>query len=165
MNPCPCGYMGTLNHYCTCTPKQIISYQNRLSGPIRERFDLFLTLTSVNLQEYKQSQQESSRLVQLRVKEARERQYQRYGAEICNGIINYQLLINKSPGLESHLPLIQKLSSTKHWSNRTHVKIIRLARTIADMNHAHLVKEEHIQEAVKLYGRQTSEKHAINQPT
>jgi magnesium chelatase family protein len=49
MNPCPCGYYGSPNHYCTCSKKQINAYQNRLSGPMRDRFDIFLSLKPVNL--------------------------------------------------------------------------------------------------------------------
>ena len=49
MNPCPCGFLGSNTHYCTCTPKQIQSYKNRISGPIYDRMDILLFLQSVNL--------------------------------------------------------------------------------------------------------------------
>jgi magnesium chelatase family protein len=153
MNPCPCGYMGSLTHYCTCTPKQIVAYQNRLSGPIRDRFDLFLNLSPVNLQDYKQNHHESSHIVQQRVDSARDRQYERYKEEICNGRVHYQRLMKGSSSLEEHLSFLYKLSSKYSWSNRTQIKIIRLARTIADLNDSHHVKEQHIWEAVKLNRR------------
>jgi magnesium chelatase family protein len=84
---------------CTCTEKQIISYQNRLSGPIRDRFDLFLSLVPVNLKELKGEEREPSEEVQKRVEKARILQYVRYGEEICNGRVDYQRLIKNSPGL------------------------------------------------------------------
>ncbi|QTC40424.1 ATP-binding protein [Bacillus sp. V3] len=68
MNPCPCGYLGSLTHYCTCTEKQIISYQNRLSGPIRDRLDLFLNLVTVNLKEQQGEERERSEEVQKRLR-------------------------------------------------------------------------------------------------
>lgn len=49
MNPCPCGFLGSDNRYCTCTPKQIQSYQSRISGPVYDRIDILLSLESVNL--------------------------------------------------------------------------------------------------------------------
>jgi magnesium chelatase family protein len=78
MNPCPCGYLRSNNHYCTCTPKQISAYQNRLSGPIRDRFDIFLSLKTVNFNEY-HPPSETSETVQKRVERARALQYERYG--------------------------------------------------------------------------------------
>ncbi|TMU83434.1 ATP-binding protein [Bacillus sp. BHET2] len=159
MNPCPCGYLGSLTHYCTCTQRQIIAYQNRLSGPIRDRFDLFLHLSPVNLKEHERSEQESSGAVQQRVKEAKRWQYERYNEEVCNGRVDYQRLMKKSPDLEEHLSFIHKLSSKQHWSNRMQIKVVRLARTIADLDQSEKVTEQHIWEAVKLHRRPHSEKN------
>ncbi len=157
MNPCPCGYLGSLTHYCTCTSKQIIAYQNRLSGPIRDRFDIFLSLTPVHLKD-RVNEKEGSLSVQQRVKKARERQYDRYSEEVCNGRVDYQRLLKSSPDLEEHLPFIHKLSSKQHWSNRMQVKVLRLARTIADLDDSVKVTEQHMWEAVKLHRRPHSEK-------
>ncbi|MBH9967919.1 YifB family Mg chelatase-like AAA ATPase [[Bacillus] enclensis] len=160
MNPCPCGYLGALTHYCTCTEKQIISYQNRLSGPIRDRFDLFLNLAPVNLKEQKEEERESSEEVQKRVEKARFLQYERYGEEICNGRVDYQRIINHSPGLQDRLHYLNNLSLKRNWSNRAQLKVVRLARTIADLAGLEEVEERHIWEAVKLHRRPYSEKHS-----
>jgi magnesium chelatase family protein len=160
MNPCPCGYLGSLTHYCTCTEKQIMSYQNRLSGPIRDRFDLFLNLVPVNLKEQKGEERELSEEVLKRVEKARLLQYERYGEEMCNGRVDYQQLINNSPGLQDKLHYLNNLSLKRNWSNRAQVKVVRLARIIADLAGFEEVEERHIWEAVKLHRRPKSEKHS-----
>jgi magnesium chelatase family protein len=97
MNPCPCGYAGSNSHYCTCSPKHILAYQNKLSGPLRDRFDIFLSLLPVDLRNGMKQDAESSEIVRKRVELARNRQFDRYGAEICNGRVSYTTLITLSP--------------------------------------------------------------------
>jgi magnesium chelatase family protein len=88
-----------------------------------------------------QNEKDGSLSVQRRVKEARERQYNRYSEEVCNGRVDYQRLLKTSPDLEEHLPFIRKLSSKQHWSNRMQVKVLRLARTIVDLDDSVKVME------------------------
>ena len=83
MNPCPCGYLGSNSRYCTCTPKQIQSYKNRISGPIYDRIDILLFLHSVNLDQPVEKSQTSSADIRKRVEKARERQYERYQRVRC----------------------------------------------------------------------------------
>ncbi|NRK74191.1 AAA domain-containing protein, partial [Salmonella enterica subsp. enterica serovar Typhi] len=83
MNPCPCGYLGSLQHYCTCSQKQIQAYRNRLSGPIYDRMDILLSLQSVNVNR-PSTTQESSNDIRKRVEKARVRQYDRYQQEVSN---------------------------------------------------------------------------------
>jgi magnesium chelatase family protein len=112
------------------------------------------------LKEEKEAQRESSDQVQKRVEEASFFQYKRYGEEICNGRVDYQRIITTSPGLQEKMRYLNNLSS-KNWSNRAQVKVIRLARTIADLD-GEEVEERHIWEAVKLHRRPNTEK---NMPT
>ncbi|GER68347.1 hypothetical protein BpJC4_28180 [Weizmannia acidilactici] len=86
MNPCSCGYLVSKHAYCTCTPKLISSYQNRVSGPILDRFNLLLHLQSVSLTSAPLQANESSEKIRKRVMEARERQYERYGEQRGNGV-------------------------------------------------------------------------------
>lgn len=71
MNPCPCGYTGSNTHYCTCSPKQILAYQNKLSGPLRDRFDIYLSLRPVDLKVSEGKEMENSEIIKKRVQEAR----------------------------------------------------------------------------------------------
>ncbi|MFZ7942088.1 YifB family Mg chelatase-like AAA ATPase [Neobacillus sp. 19] len=153
MNPCPCGYSGSNAHYCTCSTKQILTYQNRLSGPLRDRFDINLTLRPVNLNAAKggiHEQEEPSKIVQERVGLARERQYDRYGGEICNGRVPYDILLRASPLTVTQQSNLQKQAIKKNWSNRTQIKIIRLARTISDLQGTPAITDRSINEAIKL---------------
>jgi magnesium chelatase family protein len=119
MNPCPCGYSGSNTHYCTCSAKQIISYQNKLSRPLRDRFDINLLMRKVDFNKIKQNVGESSKAVRKRVEEARNRQYDRYGREICNSRVSYDLLMRTSPLKDEQKRNLHQLSMKKNWSNRT----------------------------------------------
>jgi magnesium chelatase family protein len=148
MNPCPCGYSGSNSHYCTCSPKQIRFYQNKLSGPLRDRFDIHLWISKVDFK--KESSGEESKVVRRRVEEARERQYERYGKEVCNSRVGYEELMNSSPLTVEQQNELQQFSFKNDWSNRTLVKIIRLARTISDIKGSSAITNESIWQAIKL---------------
>jgi magnesium chelatase family protein len=150
MNPCPCGYAGSNTHYCTCTPKQIRTYQNRLSGPLRDRFDITLPIKRVDFK--KENSGEPSKIVRRRVEEARNRQYDRYGKEICNSMVAYDVLEKKSPLNEGQKRTLQQFSQKENWSNRTQIKIIRLARTISDLQASTSITDDSIWKAMKLNG-------------
>lgn len=153
MNPCPCGYAGSNAHYCTCSPKQILTYQNKLSGPLRDRFDINLSLRPVNLEaETKLGKGEPSSIIQERVKQSRERQYERYGREICNSRVPYDALLKTSRLESTQLSSLQQHAMKQNWSNRTQIKIIRLARTISDLQASPSISDQSIQEAIKLNG-------------
>ena len=151
MNPCPCGYAGSNTHYCTCTNKQIHAYQNKLSGPLRDRFDINLTLKPINFRTAADEKGgEPSKIIQERVEHARKRQYDRYGREVCNGRIPYEVLVSKSPLTKAQQTSLQRLAMKKNWSNRTQVKIIRLARTISDLQSSDTITDQSILNAIKL---------------
>jgi len=150
MNPCPCGYLGSKTHYCICTLKQIQSYQNRISGPIRDRFDISLHLQSVPIEQKKQLISEPSAVIRKRVIAARESQYERYGMELCNGRATYETLMKTNNLSDKIKQLIQQMTLKKKWSNRVQIKIIRLARTIADLREEPQITEEALWEAIVL---------------
>ncbi|MBN8209844.1 YifB family Mg chelatase-like AAA ATPase [Bacillus sp. NTK071] len=150
MNPCPCGYWGSSNHYCTCSEKQIRSYKSRVSGPILDRIDILLSLKPVNLNEHNFDGMESSEKVKKRVIAARERQYARYGKEVCNGSVTFEQLTSSSPLTPLQQHNLQSLSSAQGFSNRVQIKIIRLSRTIADLKGDIFISDEAIEEALLL---------------
>lgn len=154
MNPCPCGYLGSVSQYCTCTPRQIKSYQNRISGPIRDRFDISFILQAVDLKYSEHSNRESSTEIRQRIDKARVLQYERYGHELCNGRATYDVLLKKGGFQENVTSLLQEISIQKNWSNRVQVKILRLARTISDLNGEVFVTDESLREAILLCGEQ-----------
>ncbi|WP_071392622.1 YifB family Mg chelatase-like AAA ATPase [Bacillus tuaregi] len=159
MNPCPCGFLGSNSRYCTCTPKQVQSYKNRISGPIYDRIDILLFLQSVNLDQPSKNCPSSARF-RKRVEQARERQYERYQGQVCNAQVPFEKLTATSPLKEHQLNMIRQVSTKRQWSNRVQIKIIRLARTISDLEGScditdesiwqaiHLRREEHLKEKV-----------------
>jgi magnesium chelatase family protein len=150
MNPCPCGYAGSNNHYCMCTQRHILTYQNKISGPLRDRFDIHLTVKPVNLNDTKGKGWEPSSVIRQRVEEARYRQYYRYGDEVCNSRVPYDTLLKTSPLTAEQQRNLQQLAIKENWSNRTQIKIIRLARTIADLQASTSISDESIWQASKL---------------
>jgi magnesium chelatase family protein len=153
MNPCPCGYAGSNSLYCTCPPKQILAYQNKLSGPLMDRFDIHLSLLPVDLKVPVGKRWEPSCDVRKRVEDARQRQFERYGKEICNGRVSYDTLLEVSPLTVEQQRTILQFSTRKNWSNRTEIKVIRLARTISDLKGSKQISNESLWEAVKLNNR------------
>jgi magnesium chelatase family protein len=151
MNPCPCGYAGSNTHYCTCTKRQVITYKNRISGPLHDRFDIHLSLRPVIFSKDFTSE-EPSEIVRNRVEEARKRQYHRYEKEICNSRVPYDILLQSSPLTAVQQRELQDLSAQKNWSSRTQIKIIRLARTISDLKGSLVITDQSIKEAILLNG-------------
>jgi magnesium chelatase family protein len=150
MNPCPCGHLGSDSQYCTCSESQIKTYKNRVSGPILDRIDILLSLKPVNFEGHDFKVIEPSDNIRKRVVAARERQYDRYGKEICNGSVSFEQLISKSPLTHKQQQYLQSLSIKNGLSNRVQIKIIRLARTIADLKGKDSIKDEDIVEALAL---------------
>ncbi len=149
MNPCPCGYLGSRSHYCTCTPKQVQSYQNKISGPVTDRMDILLFLQSVHLDQ-SATERRSSAVIRKRVEKARERQYERYQEQICNAKVSFEKLLEISPLREHQMNIIRQVASKQHWSNRVQIKVIRLARTISDLAGSKDITDEAIWQAITL---------------
>ncbi|MEH6954802.1 hypothetical protein [Neobacillus drentensis] len=84
-----------------------------------------------------------------RVEEVRNRQYDRYGMEVCNSRIPYEILLSKSPLTNTQNSTLQRLAIKKSWSNRTQIKIIRLARTISDLQSSPTITDQSIWEAIE----------------
>ena len=145
-NPCPCGYAGSKERYCTCTPKQILNYQLKVSGPLLDRLDFILELKSVGLQQ--QDEAESSADILVRTTRARDMQRKRYGNGQLNGTVPFQLLNETSRLSSQQLNHIQQTCFEQKWSNRTQVKLIRIARTIADLNGEEEISDTVLNEAI-----------------
>lgn len=147
-NPCPCGYQGSSHHYCVCTPKQIAAYKQRISGPIMDRFDFCLTLRNVSFKQ-EHGKEESSYTIKQRVTKARERQYERYGDRILNSRVPFQLIQDRSPLTSEQLDFLHQVCWEHKWSNRTQVKMIRVARKISDLQCESEISVRSLKEAVE----------------
>ncbi|MFY3790509.1 YifB family Mg chelatase-like AAA ATPase [Ureibacillus sp. MALMAid1270] len=157
MNPCPCGYFGSRSHYCTCTPKQITAYHNRISGPIHDRMDIQLKLDTVSLENETSQGNETSEMIRARVMKARDIQFERYGQQLLNANASNELLFECAKLREDQENMLRMWGSKYNWSTRVQLKIRRLARTIADLNGSEFITNEAIWEAVTM--RRTQNLH------
>ena len=147
---CPCGYAGDDKRVCRCTPQQIAKYGGRLSGPLRDRLDLVVEVEAVPITAMTEGPAgESSAEVRTRVLAARERQTAR-GARAC---VNAQLsgteLKKYAPLNTAGRRLLERSADRLHLSARGFHRIIRVARTIADLAAAESITVDHLAEALQ----------------
>lgn len=151
MNPCPCGNLGSADKECKCTPSQIAKYKAKISGPLLDRIDLQVQVDEVKYDELVEREQaESSAIVRERVNRTRLIQKERFKNEkISTNAQMGEKQINKycvlSPKCES---LLKNAYEKLHLSPRARSRIIKVARTIADMELFDDIREEHILEAI-----------------
>ena len=152
MNPCPCGFLGDKEKQCTCSDTQIQRYQSRLSGPLLDRIDLVITVPRLTTDELIQKgESEPSAKIRERIVRARKIQAQRYKND---GILtNSELttkLIKKYCVLSDKCTEILKFAAQKYnLSGRKYNRILKLARTIADLDNSENITELHISQALQ----------------
>lgn len=145
-NPCPCGYAGSNERYCTCTEKQILKYLMKVTGPILDRIDFVLQLKSSGV--LNQPTGESSVVIRERVTRARNIQRKRYGGNYTNCIVPIKLFDQQVNFAPSQLHYVQQVCYEERLSSRSTTKILRLARTIADLAGTEDVSNEALEEAL-----------------
>ncbi len=150
MNPCPCGYHGDDKRVCRCTPQQIAKYGGRLSGPLRDRLDLIVEVESVPISALTQGPPgETSAAVRARVLAARDRQASR----AMRARVNAQLTgseLKKFAALDpAGRTLLERSAERLHLSARGFHRVIRVARTIADLAGAEAIALDHLGEALQ----------------
>lgn len=148
-NPCPCGYYGDGDR-CTCTPSMRISYLSKLSGPLMDRIDLQMITKPVNPKRLvDRKPAESTATIAARVFKAREIQKKRFAAEsiFCNAGMDNRMMEKYCPLDQSSRALLEKLIDKLGLSARACSRIIKISRTIADMEGAPEITMDHIAEA------------------
>lgn len=152
MNPCPCGYYGHPSKPCTCSPGQVAKYMNRISGPLLDRIDLQIEIQPVAFDEMATTTpSESSAEIRKRVIAARAMQQSRYRDEpgvYCNAQMNSRLLRTYAWPDEKGLAKLKERMEKLQMSARAFDRILRVARTIADLDCSERVEARHIAEAI-----------------
>ena len=139
MNPCPCGYFGDRNHPCRCTPQQIRQYQGRISGPLLDRIDIHVEVPSVRYRDLTARETgESSAAIKARIERAREIQKKRFAGDetLFNARLSDRQVRTLCPIDEESRQLIEMAIDRLGLSARAHTRILKVARTIADLEGA-----------------------------
>ncbi len=148
MNPCPCGYLGSTQQRCRCTPDQITRYQNRLSGPLMDRIDLHIEVNSLSAEQLLNAPPgESTQTIRQRCNAARTLSLQRQGK-------TNQSLVGREIDTFSHLEntakqFLQSAATRLGWSARATHRTLKVARTIADLASSDVTQLVHVAEAMQ----------------
>ena len=160
MNPCPCGYYGDRTHHCVCTPGQIQRYMNKISGPLLDRIDIHCEIQAVPFSELSKMQPgEPSAVIRERVIAARKRQEERFsslpantggvkGRIHCNAQMTERMLHKFAEPDAASLDMLRMAMERLKLSARAYSRILKVARTIADLAGSEQVQSIHIAEAI-----------------
>lgn len=152
MNPCPCGFFGSNRRACRCTPPEIRKYLDRISGPLLDRIDLQIEVDSVPLKEINDSEpSEPSAAVAARVSRARAVQLDRYRGtgRHCNAQLDNADVKRFCTPDEEAVRLLNTAVDSLHLSMRAYQRILKVSRTIADLDGSDRIRSSHIAEAVQ----------------
>lgn len=152
MNPCPCGYYGDPTHKCACSPGQIQKYLNKISGPLLDRIDIQCQITPVPFKDIsKATQGEPSEQIRQRVIHAREIQTERFkgiDGVYCNAQMSERMLHQFAEPDQQGIDLLRTAMERLKLSARAYSRILKVARTIADLADSPTVRPEHLAEAI-----------------
>jgi magnesium chelatase family protein len=148
MNPCPCGYLSHYNNRCRCTPDKINRYRAKISGPLLDRIDIHIEVAALKQDELmKAADGESSALIRARVQQAHQRQLQRQ--QKSNNALSTSEIEQVCRADQASLDLLKQAIQKFNLSARAYHRILKVARTIADLQDAADIQSQHIAEAIQ----------------
>lgn len=152
MNPCKCGYFGDSRRQCTCTPTQVNRYRSRISGPLLDRIDIQVEVSNVDYDDLSSTENsETSAEIKKRVNKTRKLQLERYKDYniYSNSQLDAGMLKKFCPLGEEENAILRAAFYNLGLSARAHSRILKVARTIADLEGSENIKSEHIAEAIQ----------------
>ena len=152
LNPCPCGYYGSGFRQCDCSDYERKRYINKLSGPLLDRIDIFTFANSLCYKDIKNNKKvETSKDIKFRVERARNLQKDRFDKEdiYCNAQMNERLLLKYCKLQSKHDKIVQMIYDKLHLSTRAYSRIIKVARTIADLANRIEIEDSDLIEAIQ----------------
>ena len=152
MNPCKCGYFGDSRRQCTCTPTQVNRYRSRISGPLLDRIDIQVEVSNVDYEDLSSTENsETSAEIKKRVNKTRKLQLDRYKDYniYSNSQLDAGMLKKFCPLGEEENAILRAAFDNLGLSARAHSRILKVARTIADLEGSENIKSEHIAEAIQ----------------
>jgi len=152
MNPCKCGWYGDPSGKCTCSEHAVNAYRSRISGPLLDRIDIIVEVPAVNFEDLRSRREaEPSAAIKERVNEARARQHTRYGEQrgMCNARMGPDELRNFCKLDAECETLMHQAFDAFGLTARSYDRILKVARTVADLEGSEQIKTEHIAEAIQ----------------
>ena len=152
LNPCKCGYFGDSRRQCTCTPTQVNRYRSRISGPLLDRIDIQVEVSNVDYEDLSSTENsETSAEIKKRVNKTRKLQLERYKDYniYSNSQLDAGMLKKFCPLGEEENAILRAAFDNLGLSARAHSRILKVARTIADLEGSENIKSEHIAEAIQ----------------
>ncbi len=153
MNPCPCGYYGSITHECKCTPSAIHNYLSKISGPLLDRIDLHIEVDSIDYEDLQRPElEESSAEIKKRVNRARAIQLERFkdsGTVYSNAKMGEKDFKKCCTLSKECSDIIEMAFNKLHLSARAYNRILKVARTIADLDGKKDIEKAHILEAIQ----------------
>jgi magnesium chelatase family protein len=148
MNPCPCGYLGHVSNRCRCTTEQVARYQGKLSGPLLDRIDIQIEVAALSNEELmKQADGESTETIAMRVAQAADRQKCRQGKN--NNALTSKEIDIYCRADNAGEQLLKTAMTKLNWSARSYHRVLKIARTIADLADSPSVTQHHVAEAIQ----------------
>lgn len=151
MNPCPCGYYGDAKHVCTCSPRQIASYRTRISGPLLDRIDLHVEVPAVKYEDLRtKGKGTDSKTMRSRILAARDIQKKRFEGTgiVTNAELGGSMLERHCTLSDAEHGFLEKAVHKLGLSARAYTRVLRIARTIADLAGTETIAAQHIAEAI-----------------
>jgi magnesium chelatase family protein len=153
MNPCPCGYFADLKRECRCGPVQVQRYRQRISGPLLDRIDLHIEVPAVEYRDVASERiEETSAAIRDRIVQGRQRQQERFrneGKVNCNARLSTRQLKQHCKLGQDSQDLIRVAMSELNLSARAYDRILKVSRTIADLDQKAEIAPEHVSEAIQ----------------
>ena len=151
MNPCPCGYFGSNEKQCNCTQTAIERYLNKISGPLLDRIDLHVEVKPVEYKKLKDDKPETSKNIKQRVNKARKIQCLRYKKEkiYSNAALTPKMIEKYCIIDQESKDILEKAFNKLGLSARAYSRILKVARTIADLDESNNIQKQHILEAIQ----------------
>lgn len=152
MNPCKCGWYGDPSGRCSCSEQAVRNYRSRISGPLLDRIDIIVEVPAVEFEALRRRDRaEPSSEIKKRVNAAREIQIRRFGADsgVCNARMNAALLRKYCMLDEESSVLMKQAFETMGLTARSYDRIVKVARTIADLDNSESIQPQHLAEAIQ----------------
>ena len=153
MNPCPCGHLSDIRKNCRCSPAQIEKYRAKISGPLLDRIDIHIEVPALDIHQISnnQTKSDSSEKIRGRVLDCREKQWNRFKTKeySSNAMMQVKEIEQYCQTSDSAKDLLYTANTELGLSMRAHHKILKVSRTIADLEGVSKIKEKHIAEAIQ----------------